>query len=103
MTVSRILLLILAALVLAPELHAQDRRLAGTVVAAADSTTLEGVSVGVVGTAAATITDAAGRFLLQAPVGAVRLTIRRIGLAPDTFAVAPGQDSVVLYARVSAV
>ena len=52
---------------------------------------------------ASAITDAAGHFALPVPVGPVRLTIRRIGLAPDTIAVPAGQDSVVIFARVLAI
>src|SRR5689334_10831889 len=59
----RLGVLLLAALGLAPSLHAQQRRpLAGTVMTAADSTRLEGVVVQQVGGGATTLTDASGRF-----------------------------------------
>ncbi len=81
----------------------QGRRIAGHVVAASDSAPLAGVVVGAVGTPTATLTDQAGRFELRAPAGAARITIRGIGIAPDTVLLPAGQDTIRIYARALAI
>jgi hypothetical protein len=98
------LLVLLATLGFASAVEAQDsRRIAGSVLAASDSARLARVEVDLVGGSASAVTDTQGRFTLAVPLGPVRLAIRRIGIAPDTIAVAAGQDSVVIFARVLAV
>src|SRR5688500_6836747 len=98
------LVVLLAVLSGASAVDAQgSRRSAGSVVAAADSAGLERVEVRLVGGSASAVTNAAGHFALLVPIGPVRLTIRRIGLASDTTLVLAGQDSVVIFARVLAV
>src|SRR5262245_55635072 len=81
----------------------EGRRISGRVLAAADSSALRTVWVGLVPAGGATLTDSSGVFSLAAPAGTARLAIRRIGLVPDTVALAPGQDTITIFARALAV
>src|SRR5438477_9905954 len=104
-----LVLLALATTVMATasRLQSQEpRRVAGLVVAAADTTPLDQVWVGVVGVQSASFSDSAGHFILRIPSSArppFKLTIRRVGLRPDTVAVPVGSDSVTIFARTAAI
>jgi TonB-dependent receptor-like protein len=94
----------LALLAIASRLESQEGRLiTGRVLAAADSTPLGSVRTGAVGTLAVTFTNSAGRFALRTPAGVARITIRGLGIAPDTVTVPAGQDTVSIFARALAV
>jgi iron complex outermembrane recepter protein len=59
--------------------------IAGTVTAARDSTPIHQATVFVIGTKFGAVTDAAGRFRIQAlPVGEYTIIARRFGFTPDT-------------------
>jgi hypothetical protein len=92
------------ALLVAP-LHSQvTRSVVGYVYAATDSTTLSGVHVGAIGYVAQTESDQQGRFILaNLPRAEVRITFQRIGLVADTVTVRAGQNTVVVYLRLTAV
>ena len=87
----------------APSSAQQTRLLTGHVFAFADTTPLASVVVGALGTPTVTLTDASGRFALQVPAGPVRVTIRGIGVAPDTIAVPADQDTLRIFAHALAI
>ena len=94
-------LLIIALPAIPAQLESQAvlRPITGHVFAAADSTPVEAVVVGAVGTRSETVTDRAGRFALRVPRGAARITIRGIGITPDTISVPAGIDTVQIFVR----
>ena len=98
-------LLIVALPAIAAQLESQGvrRPITGHVFAAADSTPVEAVVVGAVGTGIVTFTDRAGRFALQVPRGAVRIAIHGIGIVPDTISVPAGIDTVKIFVRPLAI
>lgn len=81
----------------------QGRVVHGQVVEASDSSAVRGAVVGAVGEPGTALTDDSGRFALAVPEGAVRLTVTRIGIRPDTVLVAPGVTTVRIVARPFAV
>ncbi|WP_331877620.1 carboxypeptidase-like regulatory domain-containing protein, partial [Longimicrobium sp.] len=72
---------------------AQQRQVSGTVTGP-DQRPVGGASVTITGTTRGVQTDAAGRYTISVPAGATSLTVRRIGLATRTVAVAAAQSSV---------
>jgi hypothetical protein len=99
--------LILALFAVAARLESQEGRgrrlINGHVFAAADSTPLVAVVVGAVGMSGATLTDPDGRFALRTPAGVAWITIRGIGIVPDTVMVSAAQDTVRIFARAIAI
>lgn len=84
----------------APHASAQDTagRVAGTVAAADDGSPLGGTTVEVVGTSRGTLTDAAGRYRLNAvPLGTISLRFTRLGYSTmtQTVTVVDGRTAVV--------
>ena len=59
---------------------AQERRITGKVVSAADGSPLPGVSVQVKGTGKGASTDASGNYVINIPSGKGTLEIRSVGL-----------------------
>ena len=72
---------------------AQDRRITGKVVSAADGSPLPGVSVQVKGTAKGTSTDATGSYTLSVPTGKTTLEIRSVGFNTQTVTI--GSQSAI--------
>ena len=96
--------LLLVAVALPAALAAQQGRLIrGQVLAAADSTPIEGAVVSPLGTPTATLTDHMGMFTLRVAVGPARILVRGVGIAPDTVLVPDGVDAVRVYARKLAI
>src|ERR1041384_3625586 len=95
---SHFLLFALGAGGLAGPLAAQQGRLIrGQLLAAADSTPVAAAIVGAVGVAGTAVTDSSGRFALVMPAGLARLTIRGIGVVPDTVIIPASADSVRIF------
>ena len=74
-------------------LVAQDRRITGKIVSAADNSPLPGVSVQVKGTAKGTSTDATGNYAVSVPNGKGTLEIRSVGF--DTQTITIGTQSTI--------
>jgi TonB-dependent starch-binding outer membrane protein SusC len=74
-------------------LFAQDRRITGKVVSAADGSPLPGVSVQVKGTSKGTSTGADGSYAVSVPTGANTLEIRSVGFINQTVTI--GSQSVI--------
>ena len=74
-------------------LVAQDRRITGKIVSAADNSPLPGVSVQVKGTAKGTSTDATGNYAVSVPNGKGILEIRSVGF--DTQTITIGNQSTI--------
>ncbi len=72
---------------------AQDRRITGKVVSAADGSPLPGVSVQVKGTAKGTATDASGNYAVSVPSGKGILEIRSVGFNAQTLQI--GSQSII--------
>lgn len=73
--------------------HAQQREITGRVTSAATGERLAGVTVGVVGTTIAAITNAEGNFALRAPAPAVRLLVSMLGYRTREVAVPAAQNT----------
>ena len=72
---------------------AQDRRITGKIVSAADGSPLPGVSVQVKGTAKGTATDVTGNYAVSVPTGKATLEIRSVGFNTQTITI--GNQSVI--------
>jgi TonB-dependent starch-binding outer membrane protein SusC len=77
-------------------LHAQERRVTGTVTRQDSNTPLEAATVSLLGTARPTqvVTAANGRFTITVPTGEVRLRVRALGFAPQEVTVAAGATTI---------
>lgn len=73
---------------------AQTRRINGRVTAEGSNEPITAATVSIVGTTFVAVTDADGRFSLNAPAGPASLRARRIGYAPKTVAVSAGLTDV---------
>lgn len=82
-------------LCLIPWVHAQERKLSGTVTDPQHNP-LAGASVSLNGTALTTVTDEAGRFVIVSPSQAVTLTITLVGYARQEIAIEAGANSVAV-------
>jgi TonB-linked SusC/RagA family outer membrane protein len=76
--------------------QAQTRQVTGTVVEEGTRAPVVSAQVLVKGTTIGTMTRENGSFTLQAPAGAVTLTVRRIGYPPTDVAVGAAQSSVTV-------
>lgn len=91
---------------LAAPLAAQDWHLVrGTVRSAADTTPIADAILRLLHapTSPHTYSSATGRFELRVPPGDVRLLVTRIGFAPETVSVAPGQRQLLVSLRATVV
>lgn len=86
--------LALLALLLPPELSAQDRRVTGQVTRAESGQPLQAAEVAVLnaGPYQPALTGADGRFTVTGPTGEIRLRIRAFGYSTTEVVVAPGQN-----------
>jgi hypothetical protein len=82
----------------------QERRaVSGRAVSVRDSTPLVGVTARVVEYGIGTRTDSSGGFVLRdVPRVAVRVAFERFGLEPDTLALPPDQDTLMVYLQPTA-
>src|SRR5574338_374429 len=74
--------------------QAQQRTITGRVIAEGGSDPLAGATVTVVGTTIGAYTAEDGRFRLNAPTGAVQLSVRRIGFKRRTVDVAAERNEI---------
>lgn len=82
----------------------ESRDVVGRVLAAGDSTAIEGARVQVLSLGLTVLSDAQGSFLLSSvPRARLAVAVSRIGVAADTVWLEPGRDSLVVYLRPSAV
>ncbi len=86
----------------ATSLEAQTRVLTGTVVDATTGTGIAGADITVAGSPARAFAGQDGSFSLNVPVGAVEITVRRIGFRDLTMSVAAGQSNVTISLDVDA-
>ncbi len=86
--------LAILALLLPPELSAQDRRVTGQVTRAESGQPLQAAEVAVLnaGPFQPALTGADGRFTITGPAGEIRLRIRAFGYSTTEVVVAPGQS-----------
>ncbi len=84
-------------------LAAQTRRITGQVVRSGTSEPVSGVEIAVVGRTAATsaLTDANGRFAVNAPAGEVTIAARALGYVDGQVVVAADQSTVTISLRFS--
>ncbi|MDN5289433.1 MAG: TonB-dependent receptor [Mucilaginibacter sp.] len=97
----KILYLLWVILLAGTQVHAQTRKVTGSVTDAGDGSPLPGVSVSIKGGVIGTQTDAKGNFSLNIPAGKQSLTFNFIGYAPQTVTVTSGSLNVSLTATSS--
>jgi len=88
--------MLVAALALASPASAQEQRITGRVVDAAEHTPIPAAVVLVTGTTVGANTNDSGTFTLRVPASARSLTVRRIGYLAQTVPVAAGQTSITV-------
>ncbi len=90
----KVLFFLFAMLLGAIGLTAQNRSISGTVVDQGNKTPLAGATVTVKETGASTVTDAGGRFTVQAPTGNATVVISSVGYADQAITVGDGESNL---------